>query len=186
MIAALAGRRIDAKDSAATRFPLKNAPAVADRIRSRFQSLAISTLVCAAARGADLLALDVAGELSIRRCVVLPGNAASFRASSVVDGLTGERQDRNGWGPIFDRIHEEVKSQGDLVICASEAVGHESYVAANLVILDQAASLAASTGEDLLAILVWDLASRGPNDITAAFRDEAIKRGIRIEEISTL
>src|SRR5271170_20611 len=186
MIAALAGRRIDAEDSPATRFPLENAPAVAHRIRSCLQSLPISTLVCSAARGADLLALDAAGELGVRRCAVLPSNAASFRASSVVDGLTGERQDGYEWGAIFNRIHEAVQAQGDLLICANENAGHDSYLAANLVILDQATRLAALTGEDLLAIVVWDLASRGPNDVTAAFRDEAVKRGIRIEEISTL
>jgi hypothetical protein len=186
MIVALAGRRIDAEDSPSPRFPLENAPAVADRIRSCFQSLPISTLICAAARGADLLALEVAGELGIRRCVVLPGDAASFRASSVVDGLTGERQDGYEWGAIFDRILEAVKEKGDLIICENEAVGHESYLAANLAILDHSARLAAPTEEEILATVVWNLASRGSDDVTAAFRDEAVRRGIRIEEISTL
>jgi hypothetical protein len=186
MIAALAGRRIDAEDSAARRFPPENASAVADRIRSRFQSLPISTLVCAAARGADLLALDVAGELGIRRYVVLPSDPASFRASSVVDGLTSEHQDGFEWGAIFDRILEGVKAQRNLLICAGEAVGQESYLAANLAILDEAARLAALAAEDVLAIVVWDLASRGPDDVTAAFRGEAMSRSVRIEEISTL
>jgi len=186
MIAALVGRRIDAEDSAARRFPIENAPAVADRIRFLFSNLTISALVCSAARGADLLALDVAGELGIRRYVVLSSDAARFRASSVVDGQAGEHQGEYEWGAIFDRIHDAVKAQGNLLICAAEAVGHRSYLAANLAILDQAARLATLTGEDLLAILVWDLASRGLDDVTAAFRDEAINRGIRIEEISTL
>ncbi len=186
MIAALAGRRIDAEGSTARRFPPDNASAVADRIRSCFQSLSISTLVCAAARGADLLALDVAGELGIRRYVVLPSDPASFRASSVVDGLTSESQNGFEWGAIFDRIHQAVQAQGDLLICAGEAVGQESYLAANLAILDQAARLAALAAEEMLAIAVWDLASRGPDDVTAAFRDAAMNRGIRVEEISTL
>ncbi len=186
MIVALAGRRIDAEDSPTQRFPLENATAVADRIRSCFQSLPISALVCSAARGADLLALDVAGELGIRRCVVLPSDVASFRASSVVDGLTGERQDGYEWGGIFDRVRETVKEKGDLRICPEEAGGHESYLAANLAILDHAARLAAPTGEEVRAIVVWNLASRGPEDVTGAFRDEAIRRGMRIEEISTL
>jgi hypothetical protein len=186
MIAALAGRRIDAGNSTARRFPLENAAAVADRIRSCFRSLPISSLVCAAARGADLLALDIAGELGIRQCVVLPSDAASFRASSVVDGLTGEHQGDYEWGAIFDRIHKSVKERGDLLICAEETLGHSSYLAANLAILSQAKRLAALTREDLRAIVIWDLASRGLNDVTAAFRDEARKRAIQIEEISTL
>jgi hypothetical protein len=117
---------------------------------------------------------------------VLPSDPASFRASSVVDGLTSEHQDGFEWGAIFDRIHEAVKAQGDLLICAGEAVGQESYLATNLAILDKAARLAALAGEDVLAMVVWNLASRGPDDVTAAFRGEAVSRGIRIEEISTL
>jgi hypothetical protein len=185
MIAALAGRRIDAEDLAAPRFPLENAPAVTDRIRSCFQTRHISTLVCSAARGADLLALEVAGELSVRRCVVLPADAASFRDSSVVDGLSGERQGGYQWGEIFDRILETVNRNGDLIGCANEAAGHESYLAANLAILDHAAGLALPT-EGVLATVVWNLASRGPRDVTAAFREEAVRRGFRIEEISTV
>jgi hypothetical protein len=186
MIAALAGRRIDAEDSPTSRFPEENAPAVADRIRSCFQNLSLSTLVCSAARGADLLALEVAGKLGIRRCVVLPSDAASFRVSSVVDGLTGERQDGYEWGRIFDRILDDVNNRGDLLICDGEAVGQQSYLAANLTIFEEAARLAALTGEEMVAVVVWDLASRGPDDVTAAFREEAVKRDIQIEEISTL
>lgn len=186
MIAALAGRRIDAEDSPTPRFPLENVQAVTDRIRSCFQTLPISTLVCSAARGADLLALKIAGELGIRRCVVLPGDAACFRASSVVDGLTAVSQDGYEWGAIFDRILKTVGENGDLIVSADQAAGHESYLAANLAILNEAARLAALTSEEARAILVWNLASRGPDDVTAAFRQEASSRGFRIEEISTL
>ena len=186
MIAALAGRRIDADDSPTPRFVLENASAVTERIRLCFQKLPISTLVCAAARGADLLALDVAGALGIRRCVVLPSDAASFRASSVVDGLTGKDQAGYEWGAIFDRIVEAVRQNGDLIVCPGQTTSQESYLAANLAILDEAARLAVATGEEAKAIVVWNLESRGPNDVTAAFRDEAAIRGFRIEEISTL
>ncbi len=187
MIAALAGRRIDAEESPTPRFPLESVQAVTDRIRSCFQTLSISILVCSAARGADLLALEIAGELGLRRCVVLPGDAAGFRASSVVDGLTAESQDDGyEWGAIFDRILKTVSENGDLIVSADQAAGHESYLAANLAILDEAATLAALTGEEVRAILVWNLASRGPDDVTAAFREEAVSRGFRIEEISTL
>jgi hypothetical protein len=186
MIAALAGRRTDAENSPTPRFPMENAPVAADRIRSCFRNSPVSTLVCSAARGADLIALNVAGELGIRRCVVLPSDVASFRASSVVDGLIGEPHDGYEWGAIFDRIVEAVSQNGDLIVCANEAGGQKSYLMANLAILDEASRLATVTGEEVRAILVWNLASRGPDDVTAAFRDEAVKRGIRTEEISTL
>jgi hypothetical protein len=186
MIAALAGRRVDAEDSSEPRFPLESAPLVTARIRSRFQELAISTLVCSAARGADLLALEAAGALGLRRCIVLPTDVASFRASSVVDGLAGEGQKGYGWGAIFDRILATVDQQGDLSILPGEASGQSSYLAVNTGILEQAARLAASEGDELRAILVWNLESRGPDDVTAAFRDQAVDRGVRVEEISTL
>jgi len=185
MIAALAGRRVDAEGSQSPRFPPENASAVADRIRSFFQSQQISALVCSAARGADLLALDVAGDLDLRRCVVLPGDIASFRATSVVDGLTGERQDEDRWGAAYDRIVEEVRRNGDLILCKNEASAQDSYLAANVTILDQAARMALPA-EGVLAMVVWNFASRGPDDVTAAFRDEAVRRGFRIAEISTL
>jgi len=186
MIAALAGRRIDAEASIEPRFPAANAPMVGDRIRSCFQRLAVSTLVCSAARGADLLALGVAGDLGLRRRVVLPSDAASFRASSVVDGLANKGQDSYEWGAIFDGIVEAVDRQRDLSILPGDASGHASYLAVNTAILEQATKLAEAEGDELRAILVWNLESRGPDDVTAAFRDEAAKRGVRVEDISTL
>ena len=185
MIAALAGRRIDAAGATIPRFPDQNALAVVRRLRSCFEGRRISTLVCSAARGADLLALETAGELGIRRCVVLSSDVASFRASSVVDGLTEEHPGDYAWGTVFDRIVDTVRRNGDLIICANEAVGHESYLAANIAILDYALRLALQP-EEVLATIVWNLASRGPHDVTAAFRDEAMSRGFGIEDISTL
>jgi len=190
MIAALAGRRLDAEDATEPRFPAANARMVANRIRSCLRRLAVSTLVCSAASGADLLALDAAAELGLRRLVVLPGDAASFRASSVVDGLgdrlAGRRQDGYDWGAIFDRNLEMLARQRDLSILPGEASGHASYVAVNVAILEMAARLARAQGDEPRAILAWNLESRGPDDATAAFRDEAARRGFRIEEIATL
>jgi len=193
MIVALAGRRTDAEGAVEPRFPLDRAEAVAERLRSRLLRLGATALVCSAARGADLIALQVAEDLGIRRSVVLPGGAAEFRASSVVDGLEDGRQGKYAWGKIFDRVHRAVEAQGDLVVSFvpnqsghDQHGGDQAYLAANLAILDRAAELAARSGEAVAAVVVWNLASRGPGDITAAFRTEAQRRGLAIEEISTL
>src|SRR5215475_9263435 len=85
MIVALAGRRIDAEGSESIRFPMKNVELVKERLRTLFISLKPQVLVCSAACGADLVALQVAGELKIRRSIVLPFAQAAFKSSSVVD-----------------------------------------------------------------------------------------------------
>jgi hypothetical protein len=109
MVIALAGRRVDASDATQKRFPAENASAVKRQIRDFLQSNDASALVCAAACGADILALEAAGELGLRRRIVLPFDKATFRASSVVD--------RGGdWGERYDRVVSEVEGQGDLFV----------------------------------------------------------------------
>lgn len=117
---------------------------------------------------------------------MLPGEAVGFRASSVVDGLCGEVRGGYDWGAIFDRSVAAASGSGDLIVWAGQGDSHPSYLAANLAILDDAALLALRANEEVVAIVVWDLASRGADDVTAAFRDEALRRGLRIEEISTV
>src|SRR5215510_14628657 len=96
-VAALAGRRIDAADASTSRFPLANTELVRERLQALLRAEQSDALVCSAAYGADLIALDVAGALGLRRRVVLPFAAERFRQSSVTD--------RPGdWGPLFDQI----------------------------------------------------------------------------------
>ncbi len=108
MVIALAGRRIDPPDIANPAFPLANVDAVRIRLREFFQAQSAAALVCSAACGADLLALDVAGTLGIRRRVVLPFAAERFRETSVTD--------RPGdWGSIFDRVIADARSRSEPV-----------------------------------------------------------------------
>jgi hypothetical protein len=96
MVIALAGRRVDPPDADFVRFPLKNVLAVRLRIRDALTRHAATTVVASAACGSDLLALDEAGALGLRRRIVLPFDRARFRMTSVVD--------RPGdWGALFDR-----------------------------------------------------------------------------------
>jgi hypothetical protein len=177
MIIALAGRRIDAAGVKGPRFPLQNAPLVSQRVRSMLLTQKAVALVSSAACGADLLALAVAGELGLRRRVVLPFDRARFRASSVTD-RPGE------WGALYDQTMDAIAAAGDLVVMDGTPE-HADYTAANLAILNEAEILAAELGEPRSAVLVWEGATRGDHDVTEAFGTEARRRGLPVIEIST-
>jgi len=179
MIVALAGRRIDAAEAKEARFPAKNASAVQQSIRDFLIDNSASVLVCAAACGADLLALEAAGELVLRRRIVLPYDKETFKRTSVTD--------RPGdWGERYDRIIAEVEAQGDLVEFNHDKDEEATYFATNLDILDQAARIAAEmVEEEVAALIVWNGESRGAQDVTEHFRDEAHRRGLQVSEIIT-
>ena len=96
-VMALAGRRIDAPETDPPRFPLKNVPMVRERLAALLAAEHAEALVCSAACGADLIALEEAERLGLRRRIVLPFPAKRFRETSVTD-RPGE------WGPLFDRL----------------------------------------------------------------------------------
>ena len=72
MILALAGRRIDDPNEKVVSFPMKNIDSVRSELKALFIFLKPSVLVCSGSCGADLLALEVAGELGIARSMVIP------------------------------------------------------------------------------------------------------------------
>ena len=178
-IVALAGQRIDAPGRPTPRFPSDRAGLVADRIRRTFIELDAGGLVCSAACGADLLALEAAGALGLRRHVVLPFDAGRFRETSVAD--------RPGqWTVMFDRIVGELLPTGDVETMQGGGTDSERYAAANVRILDVAQSLAAASGAEPVAVVVWDRAAAGDwYTVTEKFIDEARRRSLRIVEIST-
>ena len=137
-------------------------------------------LVAAAACGADLLSLEVAGELGIRRRIVLPDQPARFRKSSVID--------RPGdWAASYDRLIAEVAQRDDLVVIdQGPGALPRDYFQTNLDILDEAVRQAASLDWPLRVVVVWDGRSRGPDDVTAHFLAEARKRAIPVIEILTM
>jgi cytosine/adenosine deaminase-related metal-dependent hydrolase len=178
-VAALAGRRPDAADTREERFPLRNAGAVRARIAEVLRERGVGTLVCSAACGADLLALDAAAELGLRRVVVLPFEAERFRESSVVD--------RPGdWGDAYDAVVADVRARGDLVVLSPDGGdSHGAYQAATATILARAMELAGGDPSRVVALLVWEGGSRGAGDHTAAFRDTARAQGMAVQEIRT-
>lgn len=165
---------MDAEGAAEPRFPLGSVGVVEERLRKGLVDAKVELLVCAAACGADLLALKVAGEVGIRRRIVLPKSKSTFRESSVVD--------RPGdWGALYDRIVGEVEAQGELVV-RELGDGDAAYRAGNHAILDAAKA----GGEALQAWIVWDGKARDQEDITLHFADEAWTRRLPLRELLTL
>lgn len=187
MIIALAGRRIDAPDAKITRFPLYEEDLVRERVHKFLVDRKATALVSSAACGADLLALDVAGKLGVERYIILPCEQNRFRATSVTD-RPGEE------GVLFDRITKEVQASEHLITLSEKDEGENIFVTTNKIILDKALSLTQqakySKREEavnaVIAVLVWDGHSRGQDDITANFADEARMRGIPVFEITTV
>jgi len=177
MIIALAGRRIDAADTKQPKFPLAKLPEVTNALRNFFLQRQASVLVSSAACGADLLAQTEAGNLGLRRRVVIPLSRDAFRQTSVVD--------RPGyWGPLYDRLMDEVEASGDVIVLQNLS-GEEAYSAANSVILENAISLGRALGQAVCALLVWDGVPSGEGDHTEGFKKAAQERRLSIFEIRT-
>ena len=152
---------------------------VSDRIRQTLADLRAGALVCSAACGADLLALDAARALGLRRRVVLPFDARRFRETSVAD-RPGE------WTAMFDGMLRELLPAGDVETMEGSVTDGDGYAAANIRILDVAESLAAADHAEPVAVVVWDRAAAGDwYTVTERFVDEARRRALRIVEIST-
>ena len=179
MVFALAGRRIDDPSAKTPRFPLANIEAVRAQLRTTLVEHGATALVASAANGADLLALDEAGALGVRRRIILPFERERFRRTSVVD--------RPGdFGGVFDRVLDEVAERGDVVTIATNSGDEAAYLAASELILREAVRLAAEQHEPASAIVVWEGRSRGAGDLTDAFRVDATARGLAVVEVPTL
>lgn len=175
MIAALAGRRIDPASPAVERFPLRLVARVRERIRHVLHEAGVTTLVSAAACGADLAALSVAEELGLRRHIVLPAPVAEFRSRSVTD--------RPGdWGALFDRLVAEAQRSGDLEVLAVDRQSNP-FTAGNDAIVDRSLALAAAAATTVLAIAVWDGPIGGRVDYTEDFVTTAQRRGVPVRTI---
>ena len=188
MIIALAGRRIDKQDAETNlRFPLKNVPLVKERLEQLFKTQNVKGLSCSAACGADLIALEVARELNIKCRITLSSAPEEFRSGSVTD--------RPGdWGKIFDETYKELEATGNVKVMDSKLKGDELYLETNNTILNQAISLAKEIYKstenfdpvkNVLAVIVWEGASRGEDDVTADFAEKAKKMNLKLSEVLT-
>lgn len=169
-----AGRRVDATDATEARFPRHNVSEVREKIRRVLEKQKPVAVVSSAACGADLLFLDVAGEMHLPRHILLPSNPEEFRMSSVTD--------RPGdWGELYS---EALRTSTVEVLKLPE--GQKGYLETNLKLLDRAQALAAREHTTAEALVVWNQKSRGSDDVTAHFLEQAKLRKIHVLQISTL
>ncbi|ACM21069.1 hypothetical protein Geob_2719 [Geotalea daltonii FRC-32] len=167
-IAALAGRRIDVSDATIPRFPLLEVQHVYNKLLYRFRRENIQHLVCSAACGADILALEAARELAIPATVVLPFSPDIFREVSVTD--------RPGaWGKRFDHLVQEASDRGRLIDLQLEVSDENAFTVTNHRIIESVLDLRFTRK---LAFVVWDGRSRGEGDSTAEFLKIALSHGL--------
>lgn len=191
-VVALTGQRIDAADSSTSQFPPVRIDAVVAMIRKLFLALKAEALVCSAACGADLLALNVASKLELERHqieahVILPFDRERFRQTSVAD--------RPGdWSRLFDGLVDTAQQRGRLHVFDFAGSNHEAYLRTAAEILDEAVRLSRRTqdGQEagipgpVTAVAVWDGEPKRPDDITTFFIAEARQRGVAVHEIPTI
>ncbi len=178
MILALAGRRPDPPDAETRRFPITNAIAVREQMRSILSRVQPRILIGSAACGADLLGQDVAGDLGIETHVVLPFDVEKFRNTSVVD--------RPGhWGALYDRIIRRARSNDCLTILQAGEDSDQPYEAANQKILSLS-SRHAQRDEELSAFIVWNEAPKDTADFTYHLQQQIRQKGGSVYEVQTL
>jgi len=172
-VLALAGRRTDA-----ARFPPQNESRVREALMDVFSREAVQLLVSSAARGADILAIEVAHALGIPNLIILPFEKEKFRRTSVTDGTQAEQGVAN-WGRRFDSVMREAEERGQVIVIAADP-SMSPYRAATHEIVREAKKRAAEQHARFLAIAVWDGESRGKDDHTAGFLDLARNEGATI------
>jgi hypothetical protein len=187
-VIAVAGRRIDAEPAPTPRFPFDQVERVGRTIAGHLREVDVVALVCSAACGADLIALGIAEDMRLRTRIILPFALRRFRETSVVD-----RPRPEFWGRIFDRVTDAARARGDLVELDFAEGDDTAYSTTNVVIIDEAKKLAAASDHGpaggppvLLALVVWEGASRGSDDNTHAFAELAKDGGFRIQPVLTL
>ncbi|KII15431.1 hypothetical protein OO25_09645 [Phaeobacter sp. S60] len=136
----------------------------------------IARLVCAAACGADILALEACEALAIPATIILPFPVAEFREVSVTD--------RPGdWGPRFDKVIARARAQSDLIELGYERTDQEGFLEANHEIVSR---VSGANAREKFAIVVWNGTARAEDDFTADLAEHAGAEGLKVIEILTM
>src|SRR5262249_31286758 len=186
-VVALGGRRIDAEPTSTSRFPFDQVDRVRMEIADQLRRTEAVALVCFAACGAGLIALPTAPKMGVATRLNLSFSTARLCETSVVD-----RPRPKFWGSMFDRVTSAARADGNLVeLDAAEA--DDAYSMTNGVIIREAKKLAGFKDRErsmgslrLVALVVWEGASRGSDDNTNEFVQLARESGFRIEQVLTL
>jgi hypothetical protein len=181
MIIGLAGRRIGPPADSQARFPDTNTGLVRERLKALLQEVGATSLVGSGACGADLLAMEVAGELHLDRTMFLPFDRKRFVTSSVCD-----RKYARDWERVFQTIADEIDAKKRLIVLRDAGEEDAAYQAVNAAILDEIERLARAGRSPALAVVVWDGKPREGGDLTEAFKNEAQARSLPVREILTI
>lgn len=181
-VIALAGRRIDVEGADPPQFPLRNIQIVRERLAELFEREQAIALVSSAACGSDLIALEEAERLRIRRRIILPFSQVKFRLTSVVD-RPGE------WKSSYDRLIEIAEADSDLVtLKQGEVDAGAAYAEANNAIIREAQFLARAmpgAPHRLVGVIVWEGRPRPNNDATNDFKNAVILAGFDLHIVLT-
>jgi predicted acylesterase/phospholipase RssA len=172
MIIALAGRRIDDRYSAGVSFPHSQIAAVQQKLRDCFQRNKLTHLVCSAACGSDLLAVQEAITLPgvTHITLILPFDKETFLRVSVIDrGVE--------WGDLFHKVIRDKRvSVQELQVHHG---GADVFIETNIHIVSEAKK----TGGDVKCVVVWDGKEKKGSDYSALFRAEAARADLPVEAI---
>ena len=193
-IIAFAGRRIDATDATTLRFPLTQVALVKEKIEAFFRQKPVKSLICSAACGADLIALQVAQKLGIHYRIILPFVPERFLVTSVMDRPCTQEWN---WGVLFDQVIHIAQRNGELVVVETDEDRQTAYQSVNQAILNEALRKGRIQADgarmeppqeihQVQAVIAWDGHARGPRDLTLHFAEEARSRGLAVKEILTL
>jgi hypothetical protein len=173
VLLAHAGNRIDSADRSEPRFPPSQVAAVRSVVARALAALRPSSVVSAAANGADLIVLDEAQRLGISTHVVLPLPTAVFREESV------DATDPS-WVDLFHRVLEvSTTASGSSVETHDLRPRPEWYFDANSLILDRA-HLVASPGESIVAMTIRPPQGDDPPSATDDFARLASEAGLTV------
>jgi hypothetical protein len=182
-VVALAGRRLDRPGTTPPRFPATQVPAVREKIADLLLRERAVALVASAACGADIIGLEQAERLGLRRRIVLPFPPAQFRDRSVAD-CPGD------WVSAFDRLVTAAATVGDLVVLEEPLVHSRPFAAANAAIVRESKHLASALSSGachrLVAIIVWEGQGRQGGDATEGFRALAAEMDFDVRTVLTL
>ena len=173
MIVVFAGRRIDDPSTKEVVFAIENIPVVRSRLQQFFMLHPVTALVCSAASGADLLALDIADSLGIQREIILPTNTSIFKQTSVID--------RPGpWENLYKRL-VETPDPLTRVLELQLPAGELAYAQTTIAIVKQGLQKASLTKKQIMGLVVWEGHEQAAPDYTADFIKEARNHQIPVE-----
>jgi hypothetical protein len=95
--------------------------------------------------------------------------------------------DRDGnWGGRFDLVLQAAITSGDVIELDHAKDDPNVFTATNEAILDEAVHQGSTIGLRTLAMVVWDGVSRGADDITKAFLNQAQCRKLEVIAVPTM